>query len=395
MEIRELGSRQLPSNFGPLKGADGQARVTGPCGDTMEFWLRIEGERIRHATFTSDGCMHSIACASAAAFLAEGKTLAEGLDLGHEEVLKALGHSAKEWEHCALLAVNVLKAAIGESVRGGAKPRKETPRQAAPDRIDELMLKGRLSRIARKILVLSGKGGVGKSTVAVNLATALSQRDLRVGLLDVDMHGPTVPRMLGISNRKLRTSTDAILPEMASGLKVMSIGLLLTDPNEAVIWRGPKKMSLIRQFLRDVDWGTLDALVIDLPPGTGDEPLSVCQLIPDADGAVIVTTPQDAATSSVRRSVTFCRQVKLPVIGVVENMSGFVCPHCSETTEIFRRGGGELMAGEMDVPFLGRIPLDPAIGRAGEEGVPVFRKPEAGDTTRILDRIATRIVKSS
>jgi Mrp family chromosome partitioning ATPase/predicted Fe-Mo cluster-binding NifX family protein len=258
---------------------------------------------------------------------------------------------------------------------------------------DQKRLEGRMSRIRHKVLVLSGKGGVGKSTIAVNLAVALAAAGRRVGLLDVDIHGPSVPKMLGIEAMPLHGTEHSISPlQVGDNLFVMSIGLLLRSGDDAIIWRGPMKMGVIKQFLSDVEWGDLDYLVIDSPPGTGDEPLSVAQLIPDADGAVIVTTPQDVALADVRRCITFCRQLKLPVIGVVENMSGFVCPHCGETTELFKRGGGETMAAEMGVPFLGRVPFEPAVVQAGDGGEPfVLGHPET-ETGKIFAALAAPLL---
>jgi Mrp family chromosome partitioning ATPase len=227
----------------------------------------------------------------------------------------------------------------------------------------------RMDQIGRKILVLSGKGGVGKSTVAVNIAVSLALEGHRVGLLDVDIHGPSVPKLLNIEGRPMSSRGETIIPmEFGANLKVMSIGLLLQKDEDAVIWRGPMKMGLIKQFLKDVEWGELDYLIIDSPPGTGDEPLSVCQLIEDTDGAIVVTTPQEVAITDVKKAITFCRKLDLPVLGVVENMSGFVCPKCGEVTHIFKKGGGERLASEMNVPFLGSIPIDPQIVEASDNG---------------------------
>jgi len=257
------------------------------------------------------------------------------------------------------------------------------------DPADMAKLKKRMEKVSHKVLVLSGKGGVGKSTVAVNLAVALAAAGKKVGLMDVDIHGPSVPAMLGIEKMQLHGTEDSICPfALGDNLKVMSIGLLLRDSDDAVIWRGPMKMGVIRQFLSDVEWGDLDYLVIDSPPGTGDEPLSVAQLIPDADGAVIVTTPQTVALNDVRRCITFCRQLNLRVLGVVENMSGFICPHCGERTEIFTSGGGEKMAGSMGVPFLGRVPLDPAVVTSGDSGEPFVASMASTGTGRIFSSLA-------
>ncbi len=253
------------------------------------------------------------------------------------------------------------------------------------DKMEKEKLDKRLSRIKHKVLILSGKGGVGKSTVAVNLAVSLAAAGKKVGLLDVDIHGPSIPKMLGLENMPLHGTGESISPlEVGDNLRVMSIGLLLRNTDEAVIWRGPMKMGVIKQFLSDVEWGDLDYLIIDSPPGTGDEPLSVAQLIPDAAGAVIVTTPQSVALIDVRKCVTFCKQLNLPVIGVVENMSGFVCPHCGERTDLFKSGGGGEMADDMDVPFLGAIPFDPAIVLAADQGEPFIVKHPESETGRIF-----------
>ncbi len=226
-----------------------------------------------------------------------------------------------------------------------------------------------LDRIKHKIIVLSGKGGVGKTTVAANLALTLAAAGKKTGILDVDVHGPSIPHILGLDGGKVEILHERLLAlPVNDNLKAMSIGLLIKKGNDPVIWRGPLKMGVITQFLKDVEWGELDYLVIDCPPGTGDEPLSVIQLIENLDGAVIVTTPQELSTIDVRRSIQFCSMVKVPVLGVIENMSGFVCPHCGESTEIFKAGGGQKMAMEMNVPFMGRIPLDPKVAEAADQG---------------------------
>jgi ATP-binding protein involved in chromosome partitioning len=362
-----------------MEEADGHACITGPCGDTMEFWLRIREGRIVRAQFITDGCWPSIASGSAAAKLAEGKTLEEAARISQDAVLEAVGGLPEESRHCALLAATTLTAAVtnycarnadgcGECPRGdcGAKTRRED--ESERDFEERQAIQRRLCRIRHKVIVLSGKGGVGKSTVAVNLAAALSLGGRRVGLLDIDIHGPSVPKMLHLEGARLELEDESILPMEIGDLKVMSIGFLLRREEDAVIWRGPMKYGVIKQFLKDVEWGDLDVLVVDCPPGTGDEPLSIAQLLPDADGAVVVTTPQDVALTDVRKSIGFCRSVGLPVMGVVENMSGFTCPKCGEVVAIFKTDGGERMAREMDVPFLGRIPLDPAFVEACDAG---------------------------
>ncbi len=256
-------------------------------------------------------------------------------------------------------------------------------------------VRGRMSQIRHKIVVLSGKGGVGKSTVAVNLAISLSLAGKRTGLLDIDIHGPSVPKILNLEDKLAHSAVDAILPvEVGANLKVMSIAFFLTSPDDAVIWRGPMKYQMIKQFLKDVQWGELDYLIIDSPPGTGDEPLSIIQLLENADGAVVVTTPQEVALADVRKSITFCRSLNLPVLGVLENMSGFVCPKCGERTDIFKSGGGENMALMMNVPFLGRIPIDPQIVEACDSGQPYVDKYRQSQAAKAFGEAVTLLVGS-
>jgi Mrp family chromosome partitioning ATPase/predicted Fe-Mo cluster-binding NifX family protein len=238
---------------------------------------------------------------------------------------------------------------------------------------EQLRLRERMKKINNKVVVLSGKGGVGKSTVAVNLALALADAGNEVGLLDVDIHGPSVPKLLNLETEVPSPSEEGIEPIVVGKLKVMSLGFILPDQSGAVIWRGPMKAGAIRQLLADTNWGNLDYLIVDSPPGTGDEPLSVIQLIEDVTGAIVVTTPQQLAILDVRKSIGFCRKLGVPVLGIVENMSGFVCPKCGEVTEIFKSGGGESLAAQTGVPFLGRIPLDPNMVLAADEGKPLMK----------------------
>jgi Mrp family chromosome partitioning ATPase len=258
---------------------------------------------------------------------------------------------------------------------------------------ETLELQQRMAEIQHKLLVLSGKGGVGKSTVAVNLAVALAKADREVGVLDVDIHGPSVPKLVGLEGQPVHSDGRALLPaRVADNLAVMSIGFLLTSKADAVIWRGPLKYNVIRQFLKDVAWGRLDYLVIDCPPGTGDEPLSVAQLAGPNAEAIIVTTPQELSVSDVRRCVTFCRQVNLPILGILENMSGFVCPQCGARVDLFKVGGGETLARETNVPFLGRIPLDPKIVVSGDSGVPFADGDVAGPSVTALRAVVERLL---
>jgi ATP-binding protein involved in chromosome partitioning len=258
---------------------------------------------------------------------------------------------------------------------------------------DEGAIREKLARIGHTFVVLSGKGGVGKSTVAVNLALSLSARGLRTGILDTDIRGPSVPKLLGLSGKRLGVRNDEMVPfDVFGGLKVVSIGLLLDGDDSAVIWRGPMKANAIRQFFENVAWGDLDYLVVDSPPGTGDEPLSVAQLLrPDKSSAIIVTTPQQVATIDVEKSITFCRQLGLPVSGIIENMSGFVCPHCGQEADIFSSGGGKRLAEKFSVPFLGTIPLDPDIVKSGDEGQPYVHFYAKTKTAQKFDEIVEHL----
>ncbi len=223
--------------------------------------------------------------------------------------------------------------------------------------------------IKNKIMVMSGKGGVGKSTVAANLAARLAERGHKVGLLDSDIHGPSIPKMFGIEDQKPTVDENGLVPiAVTENLFVMSVGLLLPDKDAPVIWRGPAKMGAIKQLLEEVSWGKLDYLIIDLPPGTGDEPLSIAQLIETVDGAVVVTTPQDVAIVSVRKSIKFAEVLEVPVIGLVENMSGIICPHCDEKIELFNKGGVEQAASDFNIKILGELPLDPKLAEIEDSG---------------------------
>lgn len=253
---------------------------------------------------------------------------------------------------------------------------------------------GALSQIEHIVLVLSGKGGVGKSTVSVEIATALVLQGFKVGLLDIDITGPSIPRMLGLSKSTVYQCDDGWVPVYADPEKrlgVMSIGFLTGGDDNPVVWRGPKKTAMVQSFLQDVAWGDLDYLIIDTPPGTSDEHIAVVENLRSykPDGAILVTTPQGVALNDVRREASFCRKAKLPVLGVVENMSGYVCPHCSECFNLFSSGGGQKLAEEIEAPFLGRVPIDPLLGQTldkGENFLAVFPETQ-------LSKVLTTIVQ--
>jgi ATP-binding protein involved in chromosome partitioning len=250
----------------------------------------------------------------------------------------------------------------------------------------------RMSKVKHKIMVMSGKGGVGKSTVAANLAIAMAKLGSRVGILDSDIHGPSIPKLMGVEGSRPSGGPTGIYPILSRyGVRVISIDFFLESSELPVIWRGPLKMSAIRQFLSDVDWGELDYLFIDLPPGTGDEPLSVMQLLPDMDGTVIVTAPSDLPQTVVRKAVNMSRKMNIPVIGIIENMSGFVCPKCGSRYDLLGSGGGKKMAEEMKVDFLGQIPIDPKICEDSDKGVSFIIENPNSESSKIFMEIAKKI----
>ena len=245
----------------------------------------------------------------------------------------------------------------------------------------------------KKLMVFSGKGGVGKSTIAVNLAYALAiEKGKDVGVMDVDIHGPNLPKLFGVEKERMIAMGGRIQPvRILENLRVVSIGFLLEDQDTAVIWRGPLKIKIIRQFADEIEWGSPDYMIIDLPPGTGDEPLSIAQELQPVDGAIVVTTPQDLSLLDSRKAVDFARKLNVPVLGIVENMSGLRCPHCGEMIEIFKVGGGERAAKELGVPFLGRVPMDPKVVDLSDKGEPVIRVMKGSDVYRAMMEITEKI----
>ncbi|MCF8053499.1 MAG: Mrp/NBP35 family ATP-binding protein [Desulfobacterales bacterium] len=250
-----------------------------------------------------------------------------------------------------------------------------------------------LARIKNKFMVMSGKGGVGKTSTSVHLAMALAAKGHRVGIMDVDLHGPDVPRMLGLTGMLELSASRKLKPlAYSENLGAVSIESLTPSKDDAVIWRGPIKFSAIRQFISDVEWGDLDFLIIDSPPGTGDEPLTVAQTIKDAQ-AIIVTTPQEVSLADVRKSINFCKTVKMAVFGLIENMSGFTCPHCNKEIDLFGTGGGERTASQMGVPFLGRVPFDPAVVASGDAGTAYREQNADSPVTKAFDKIADKMIE--
>ncbi|MGD9973412.1 MAG: P-loop NTPase [Desulfatirhabdiaceae bacterium] len=254
-------------------------------------------------------------------------------------------------------------------------------------------LKRSLDQIKNKFIVMSGKGGVGKTSTSVNLAIALANKGYKVGIMDVDLHGPDVPRMLGLSGMMDVTEDRKLKPiQYSENLSAVSIESLMAGKDDAIIWRGPVKHTAIRQFIGDVAWGALDFLIIDSPPGTGDEPLSIAQTISDAK-AIIVTTPQEVSLADVRKSINFCKTVKMDIFGLIENMSGFSCPHCGKMIDIFGSGGGEKTATAFGIPFLGRIPFDPKVVACGDEGISFIKAYKDSPVTAAFEEAADKMAK--
>ena len=280
-----------------------------------------------------------------------------------------------------------------ESQPNSKPDERNKPKSATTEQ--EQRLKTKLGKIKHKIAVISGKGGVGKSTVTVNLATtfALQGHPNKVGVLDADIHGPCVPKMLGLKGQKLVGGPAGIIFPVADqhGVKVASIDFLLPSDEVPVIWRGPLKMRVIQQFLSDIAWGDLDFLFIDLPPGTGDEPLSVMQLIPDIDGVIIVTIPSEVSQAVVKKAVTFAKQLGIPIIGIIENMSGFVCPECGAKIDIFKAGGGKKIAKELSIEYLGKIPIDPSVCENSDRGTPFVAKDSVSTAVKAFAEIVAKI----
>ena len=273
---------------------------------------------------------------------------------------------------------------IHEKVEDAQKQKKTKTKQDAD-------IDSSLKKIKNKYIVMSGKGGVGKTSTTVNLAMALAQKGFNVGIMDVDLHGPDVPRMLGLKGMLDLTKNHKLNPiRYSENLKVVSIESMIASKDDAIIWRGPLKYSAIQQFIGEVEWGELDFLIIDSPPGTGDEPLTIAQTIRDAK-AIIVTTPQEVSLADVRKSISFCRTVKMDILGLIENMSGFTCPHCNELVDLFGSGGGEKTADTAGIPFLGRIPFDPNVVSCGDNGISFQEKYADAQVTKAFLELADKI----
>ncbi|MBN2380004.1 Mrp/NBP35 family ATP-binding protein [candidate division WOR-3 bacterium] len=271
----------------------------------------------------------------------------------------------------------------------------QSPEQQKRQEELDRRLKENLGRIKKKIFVLSNKGGVGKSFVATSLALTASEKGLKTGILDADIHGPSIAHLLGFAGKPLGVDDDNLIHpiQVRKNLVAVSTASLLRSQDDSVIWRGPLKMGLLKQFLAEVDWGDLDVLIVDSPPGTGDEPLSIAQLISDITGAIVVTSPQDIALLDSRKCVNFLNQLKVPTLGVIENMSGMVCPHCGKAIDLFKTGGGKKAAADLSVPFLGAIPLDPEIVKACDEGKAYVLEHPESEAAKIIGFIIEEVEK--
>ena len=268
----------------------------------------------------------------------------------------------------------------------------DNPEKETENNLDE-KLKNNMANIKHKILVFSNKGGVGKSSIAINLACSLSEKGFKVGILDADLHGPSVAKMLGFEGKRLQGSPEGIIPMSVSpNLTAVSMASLIENSDAPLIWRGPLKMMALKQFLGEVEWGTLEYLIIDSPPGTGDEPLSICQLIPELEGGVIVTTPQEVALLDSRKCVNFLRNLKIPILGIIENMSGLKCPHCGKNIDLFKSGGGEKAAKEFNLPFLGKIPIDINMVNSTDEGKPYIFQYKDSETAQVFNKVVELIL---
>ena len=393
---KPVGKKIVPSNFGPIKNADVSHRIKDPYGDTMEIWLIIDENKIIEVSFTTDGNEVSVLCGSGVAYYCIGMKTEDVKNIKEADIRNCFDLNS-ESDYCITIAIKTLNAAVDKYLKqncnhncSDCKVDCNERKQGKKDSTEKVEFEKTENDIKNKFIILSGKGGVGKSTVAVNLALGLSMKGYKVGLLDVDVHGPTVPVMLGMEDTKLYSDGKKFMPASYENIKVISVGFMLKSRNDAIIWRGPAKTGVIRQFLEEVYWGELDYLIVDCPPGTGDEPLSVIQFMGNPDGAVLVTTPQNIAAADVKKSVTFCNRLNLKILGIVENMNRFTCPACGDVIELFCSGGGKDISEQFKVPFLGSIPFAREIGYSAETGdsfLKVNNLKAADDFNQIIDNL--------
>ncbi len=353
-----------PRNMGVLEPPCHHGSRTGDCGDRMDFWVEVKDAAVVRVSFTTTGCGSSRACASMTTELALGQSVEQVLSLTAQDVLGALGTFPESSRHCAELSVGALHAACAPWVIPGSAP-----------------------AFGKTLMVLSGKGGVGKSMLVANLASSLSRQGLRVGVLDIDLHGPNLPALLGMEDEVVERLEDRLQPAEREGIKVMSMAFLLPDPDQAVVWKGMKKGILVQQFVQEVAWGELDLLLIDAPAGTGDEPIAIVNTLGGLDGALVVTTSSRSSLEDARKAVNFCHEMKVPVLGLVENMAG-------RTSDPVREGAVRAMAMDMDVPLLGVLPMDDAVELAAEAGTPFVASSPEREISRRIEAMASCLQES-
>lgn len=401
--ITDKNGSLIPVNFRPLKKFD--INLRSDTETMFEFWFKIGNDSIEDVTYITDGGPSAIMiCELAVRIIREmkvdlvKKTSASDLlncvdDVNAEiqslasQVIGTIHNAMIKYEKSRCDNPDNCNNCDKESCDSRSKPQTKTADT-------EFSQTERMSKIKNKILVMSGKGGVGKSTLSVNLAVSLALAGYKTGLLDIDLHGPSIPTMLNLKGAKLDADQSGIYPAELhdiNNLKVISTGFILPEDDSPAIWRGPMKASVIKQFLHDVHWGDLDYLIIDSPPGTGDEPLSVIQMSEGLTGAILVTTPQEVSSSDVSRSINFCRKLDLHIIGLIENMNGYICPVCKTKADIFQSNGGEKLAEAYGINFLGSIPLDPAIGLSCDTGKPYIQAFRESEVSEIFRKLAKYI----
>jgi ATP-binding protein involved in chromosome partitioning len=354
-ETARLHMRE-PQNMGVLEPPCRHATRTGECGDRMDFWVDVADGIVTRLSFTTSGCGSSQACASMTTVLALGKSIEAAMTLESKDVLAALGDFPESSAHCAALSIETLHAACVQWLQSES-----------------------LGGIARTLMVLSGKGGVGKTTLVANLAANWNRKGFKVGVLDIDLHGPNLPTLLGMDDEIVEREGDRLRPADSDGLKLMSMAFLLPDPDQAVLWKGMKKGILVQQFLQEVDWGDLDVLIIDAPAGTGDEPIAAVKTLGTLSGAIVVTTAQRLALQDARKALNFCKEMDVPLLGLVENQY-----------QAAGQGARE-MAMDMDLPLLASLPMDPVVAQSAEEGTPFVLSHPESEASWHLDGLACRL----
>ncbi len=374
----------MSNHYKAMHTYDAKVRMSDSEEYFYEFFVKGEKEIIKEISFVTDRDEECVKKLDSLASFCESKSVENLLNLSEKEIFE---------EGAISEATTVAFSALKEAVQSYSILLEKTTFITG---LNDQELKQTPGE-RRTIMVVSGKGGVGKSTVSLNIAVTLAKKGYKVGLVDVDIHGPSIPVMLNLPKVEVLKGENGIIPIILPdvyNLKVMSLGFMLEKPDDPVVWRGPLKNQMIEQFLNDVDWGDIDYLIVDNPPGTGDEPLSTAQQLKGKGEALLVTTPQQVSTADVSRSINFCHRLDLSIVGLVENMSGFVCPTCHTTTHIFRSGGGEKLSKYYHVPLLGSIPLDANVGISGDVGIPYVQRFDNSPIEKSYDDICDKIINS-